>query len=299
MRTKDLDFIFISYDEPNAEENWARLKDQVPWAKRVHGVKGSDAAHKEAAKLSDTEWFVGVDGDNIVYPQFLKLDIQEQDDIQCYSWCGKNSVNGLMYGNGGLKIWNKKFALDMKTHESNGDSIEFCWEQGYRNFPEAFSDSVINKTPYQAWRAGFREGVKMVTVRGELPPKDKIKTKIYWHNLHRLKVWGTVGRHIVNGNYAMLGARMGTVFAFSDWNHVNVRDFDELEKIYRENDLQNEINIESKLTEYRERAIRELGIHWGEFNADQCESIIELYDEAIKLGSTYYTVKGKIWTSSS
>lgn len=298
MKVKDLDFIFISYDEPNAEENWARLKDQIPWAKRVHGVKGSDAAHKAAAELSTTEWFVGVDGDNIVYPKFLTLDIQEQENINCYSWCGKNVVNGLMYGNGGLKIWNKQFALNMSTHESNGDSIEFCWEQGYKNFPEAFSDSVINTTPYQAWRAGFREGVKMITVRGALPPKDKIKKEIYWHNLHRLNVWATVGKHVINGDYAMLGARMGTVFSFTDWNHVNVRDFDELEKIYKEH-VENKSNINTMLQEYRERAKNELGIHWAEFDADQCEYMVKLYNDAVKLGSTYYAVKDKIWTSSS
>ena len=39
----------IPHDEPNAEKNYADLLKKVPWAKRVHGVKGSDAAHKAAA----------------------------------------------------------------------------------------------------------------------------------------------------------------------------------------------------------------------------------------------------------
>ena len=38
----DLDFVFISYKEPNCEENYADLLNKVPWAKRVHGVKGFD-----------------------------------------------------------------------------------------------------------------------------------------------------------------------------------------------------------------------------------------------------------------
>ena len=65
---KDVDIIFLSYDEPNAEENWADLKKKIPWAKRVHGVEGSDAAHKACADLSDTKHFVTVDGDTIVDP---------------------------------------------------------------------------------------------------------------------------------------------------------------------------------------------------------------------------------------
>ena len=45
VRIADLDFVYISYMEPNKEENWADLKNKVPWAKRVDGVKGFDSAH--------------------------------------------------------------------------------------------------------------------------------------------------------------------------------------------------------------------------------------------------------------
>ena len=58
------DLFFLSYDEPNAEENWADLLDKAPWAKRVHGVKGFDAAHRECARQSETPWFITVDADN-------------------------------------------------------------------------------------------------------------------------------------------------------------------------------------------------------------------------------------------
>ena len=59
----DLDCVFLTYDEPNAEENWVRIKNMVPWARRVDGVKGSDAAHKAAAEASTTERFILIDGD--------------------------------------------------------------------------------------------------------------------------------------------------------------------------------------------------------------------------------------------
>ena len=61
----DLDCIYLSYDEPQKEEFWLKIKNMVPWAKRVDGVKGSDAAHKAAAEASDTERFILIDGDNI------------------------------------------------------------------------------------------------------------------------------------------------------------------------------------------------------------------------------------------
>ena len=64
----DLDCIYLTYDEPQKEEFWVKIRNMVPWAKRVDGVKGSDAAHKAAAAASDTERFVLIDGE-AVYPE--------------------------------------------------------------------------------------------------------------------------------------------------------------------------------------------------------------------------------------
>ena len=33
----DLDCIYLSYDEPQKEEFWLKIKNMVPWAKRVDG----------------------------------------------------------------------------------------------------------------------------------------------------------------------------------------------------------------------------------------------------------------------
>ena len=71
FRVNDLDFVYISYMEPNKEQNWADLKNKVPWAKRVDGVKGFDSAHKAAAEIAETDFFISVDGDNIIDERFL------------------------------------------------------------------------------------------------------------------------------------------------------------------------------------------------------------------------------------
>ena len=301
MKTKDLDIIFISYDEPNAEENWAKLKAVVPWAKRVHGVEGSDNAHKEAATLSETDWFVGVDGDNIIDPKFLDIVIEDIQGINCYSWCGTNVINGLIYGNGGLKIWNKQFVLGMKTHEqSNSDraQIDFCWERGYQNFPQSFSTTVINKTPHQAWRAGFREGVKMLTVRGVLPPIQNLKKEVPWQNLHRLRIWCSVGSHIENGNYAILGSRMGACKAYSEWDYINVRDFSILDDLFKQVKDLPEHDIIEKIKQHGKEMRQALGLNWAYFDHEQSLHMIELYNEALLLGNTYFN-KDKIWTNGS
>ena len=235
------DIIFLSYDEPNAEKNYADLCNKVPWAKRVHGVKGSDAAHKACAALSDTEYFVTVDADNIVDPKFLEVEIDLSalglTSENVFSWCGRVHVNGLMYGNGGLKLWTRKFVNEMKTHENSDPTdlkgkVEFCFDNRYYQFNESYSESFTNATPFQAWRAGFREGVKMSLDQGA---RVKDLKSIWWQNYHRLLVWSSVGTDVENGIYSILGAREGAALTnCTDWDYANVRDFDWLTTYWNE-----------------------------------------------------------------
>ena len=241
MRIIDYDIIYLSYDEPNAEKNYADLLTKAPWAKRVHGVEGSDAAHKACAALSETDRFITVDGDNIIRPGFLQqeLIIPAGSDLEksVISWCGKNEINGLMYGNGGLKCWPKEYVLNMRTHE-NADAdniaaqVDFCWDLQYIQQNSCYSDVHNNATTQQAWRAGFREGVKMALDQGAKPSKEQF-LKGHWKNLHRLWIWLMVGADIENGLWAIYGAREGLYKTMcTDWNYVQVRDFKYLNSLW-------------------------------------------------------------------
>jgi hypothetical protein len=229
----DIDTIFISYDEPNADKNYSELVKILPWAKRIHGVKGSDAAHKAAANLSETDRFITVDADNIIDSRFFAQNIELTDENKDYvfSWCGKNVINDLVYGNGGLKCWTKDFVLNMKTHENSDPNdtesvVEFCFDPRYYQMNECYSTSYINGSPFQAWRAGFREGVKMSLDRGAKTLDIK---RVWWQNYQRLLIWCNVGSDIKNGVWAMYGARLGCYLtANTDWDYTQVRDFEYL-----------------------------------------------------------------------
>jgi hypothetical protein len=239
----EYDVIYLSYDEPNAEKNYADLLTKVPWAKRVHGVKGSDAAHKACAELSDTDRFITVDGDNKIFEDFINKEIEVSDDVDLkksvISWCGKNVINGLTYGNGGLKCWPKEFVLNMRTHENAPEDnpnaqVDFCWEADYIQQRDIYSLVCNNETKHQAWRAGFREGVKMALDRGLRVTKSELLSS-HWKNLHMLYVWLMVGKDVSNGIWAILGARAGLHKTMcTDWDYVQVRDFEYLNSLWRE-----------------------------------------------------------------
>jgi len=185
----ELDVIFLSYREPNKEHNWLDLKAKCPWAKRVDGVEGSDAAHKAAGEASTTERFILVDGDNIVDPALFdqQIDLTNHSDNVAIRWRGLNNINGLMYGNGGVSCWTRTFVKNMQTHENTDGSdqslVEFCYEDGYLARPECYSTTVINTTEQQAWQAGFREGVKMSLDRGVRKTPAQFTQSIHKQNL--------------------------------------------------------------------------------------------------------------------
>ena len=249
---EDLDIIFISYNEDNAEENWNDLKEKYPFAKRVHGVKGFDAAHKEAARQSTTDRFITVDGDCIVDESFFDIAINFESPKfknTIISWAGKNTINGLIYGNGGLKCWPKNIVLNMHTHESAtshkaADKIEFCWKSNYVQMNQCFSTTKPNASAQQAFRIGFREGVKMSLDGGECVDKQTFKDNIWYGNYQRLLIWMNVGADVKHGLWAVLGSRLGChdVMLKDNWDYTRINDLDYI------NDLYNKMNIGSQST---------------------------------------------------
>lgn len=241
----DLDCIYLSYDEPQKEEFWLKIKNLVPWAKRVDGVKGSDAAHKAAAEASDTERFILIDGDNMPDEEFfnLQLDFTGLDPIYKkaqFRWKAINHINGLRYGNGGMSSWTKEYVANMKTHEHSGGNdkttVDFCLDSSdniYWAMWDCYSTTYPNYTPFQAWRAGFREGVKMCLNGGQVPSIEEFKESVSSRNLDNLTIWHNIGRDVENGEYAIYGSQYGTYLTMlTDWNHVEVQWFDNFPELF-------------------------------------------------------------------
>jgi hypothetical protein len=236
----DLDCIYLTYDEPNKETNWIKIQNMVPWACRVDGVKGSDAAHKAAAEASGTDRFILIDGDNIPDPVFFNLQLTLDDSNRdcVFRWRARNAINGLMYGNGGMSSWTKEFIYNMRTHEATDGSaendVEFCFYPNYWSMHDCYSVTYPNATPFQAWRAGFREGVKMALDRGAKISAAEFESRVNTRNYDNLCVWQSVGADADNGFWAIYGARLGTyMIMLEGWNHKQVQDFDTLAMLWK------------------------------------------------------------------
>jgi hypothetical protein len=236
----DLDCIYLSYDEPEKEQYWIRIRNMVPWAKRVDGVLGSDAAHKAAALASDTERFILIDGDNIPDPAFFNQTLDfatSEHERAVFRWRARNHVNGLMYGNGGLSSWTRDYVLNMKTHENTDGRdetvVEFCFDPLYWAMHDCYSTTYPNQSPFHAWRAGFREGVKMCLNQGAKPTIQDFRQRVHQRNLDHLTIWHNVGADAENGMWCIAGSRMGTYMTMlTNVDYIMVQDFERLRELW-------------------------------------------------------------------
>jgi hypothetical protein len=236
----DLDVVYLSYDEPQKEEFWVKIKNMVPWAVRVDGVQGSDAAHKAAAAASTTERFVLIDGDNLPDPEFFNQTLEfpdEQWERAVFRWRARNHVNGLMYGNGGLSSWTRTFVDNMRTHENTDGreetEVEFCFDPLYWAMYDCYSTTYPNGDAHHAWRAGFREGVKMCLNRGTKPTLEEFKQSVHQRNLDNLTIWHNIGTDAEHGEWTIAGARQGTYMTMlTNWDYRQVQNFNALNDLW-------------------------------------------------------------------
>jgi hypothetical protein len=231
----DFPVVFLSFDEPNADKHWDMLQAVTPHKNiaRVHGVVGFDTAHKTAAaQFPDSEYVITVDADNQVDSKFFKcLAPSGMNGKVSYTWGGRQYTNGLMYGNGGLKLWSTEHLANMKSHEladEERDAVDFCWDASrYKELPGCWSNVHTNGSAYQAFRVGFREGVKLSMDQGRLLAFGEWSTQMHAANYQRLLTWLTVGADVEHGMWSVYGARLAVyLLQYDDFDFVNIRDYD-------------------------------------------------------------------------
>lgn len=227
-----LDVIFISYDESNADENWNKLLERVPYAIRVHGIKGIAAAHKIAAEQASTSHFYCIDGDNVVDDSFNfdKIIDFQRADKRIHVWSCRNPVNGLTYGYGGVKLFPTHYVRNIETH-----SVDFCTSVasaggGFRFHEQVASTTYFNTNKFSAWKSGFRECAKLAS--SIIDGQNTIETE------SRLKVWMSIGLDSPYGDFAIAGARAGALYGLENNENISalqkINDFDFCKKHYEE-----------------------------------------------------------------
>jgi len=200
------DIIFISYKEPNADDNWKALKERFPMAQRVDGVKGIHLAHLQAAKKSLTKMFWVVDGDARIVDDF-NFDYKVEDyDLDAVHVCkSMNPVNGLVYGYGGVKLLPKKLTLEMDLTAAD---MTTSISSKFNVIDKLSNITAYNTDPFNTWKSAFRECVKLASKTIDRQSEDETD--------NRLNIWTSVGDYQPFGEYAINGAIAGKEYGLSN-----------------------------------------------------------------------------------
>ena len=186
---KPMDIVFISYDEPSAEQRYNKLKQKFPRAKWSKGVQGQTLAYMAAASMSKTDYFFAVFPKNELAEDF---DFTFQPDrlrnpchyiFDCY-----NPVIDLTYGWGGVILYNKHLVMN-----TTKPGLDFTLSQAVTSVPTLSAISNCNETPLLAYRSSFREVIKLLQM------KPTVESQ------YRLKKWCTLGKG-VNADWLHKGA---------------------------------------------------------------------------------------------
>ena len=204
------DIIFISYNEPNAEENFVNLYERFNSVglfgeriKRVKNVKGIHNAHKKAASIANTDYFFVVDGDAVIVDDF-NFDYKTEDKDTVHVYRCMNPINDLIYGYGGVKLFPTWLAQNMDTSTND---MTTSISKNFKVLNEISNITAFNTDPFNTWKSAFRECAKLSSKTIERQKEEETN--------ERLKTWTTVGHDRQYGEYALAGATAGMEFGLS------------------------------------------------------------------------------------
>lgn len=288
------DTFYLTYDEPEKYTRFKEIKKILPNIINIDGIKGFDKAHKLCAKKSKTKRLVIIDGDNsfITSPRQVNVSRELFNSNYVLSYYSVNSINGLIYGNGGIKSWPRDLLLNLKSHEeseSEQDAVDFCFIAPYYQTSETPTISRVNITAKQAFRAGYREGIKMCLDKGK-PIRyvhgDQLDKMIVKNNFFRLKTWCELGRDVPNGEWAIFGARRGALDILSHSEQFeNIRDYDWFERVW--NNKYSQVNPLQHIIKTGTELRDSFNLHFEDLSPEHSKRLKSLIDNPKREGLIY------------
>lgn len=225
---QNYDIVFISYNEPDADENYNRLRDRFPSAKRVHGVKGIHQAHIAAAKLASTEMFYVVDGDAHILQDFgFDYAVPKYERTHVHVWRSRNPINELEYGYGGVKLLPREKTINMDTSTTD---MTTSISNNFKLVNSVSNITSFNTDAFSTWKSAFRECVKLSS--------QIIARQDSQESMQRLDSWCTLNEDVPYGYFGYIGALHGREYGEQHRGNAEaikkINDFDWLKQQFDE-----------------------------------------------------------------
>lgn len=231
-KTKPYDIVFVSYFEPNADKNFKHLLESLNDTDRniyrINGIKGIHQAHIEAAKLCKTDMFWVVDADAIVDQNFKFDYVVSRYELNIvHVWRSRNPINGLEYGNGGVKLLPRQLTIDMDVNKPDMTTSISKW---FKAMDDVSNITEFNTDAFNTWRSAFRECVKLSSQ--VIDRQDQGETE------ERLAAWVTYYPDKKFAREAAAGATAGREYGIANKDNLEaltkINDFEWLKEKFNE-----------------------------------------------------------------
>lgn len=167
---------------------------------------GYEAAHRLLAALSPTDHFLVVDEDNHITdtPDF---DFTTELNGKVFVFYSENPYNGLVYGHGGIKLFNKKDFQNLPPLPEGHDFTQWVAKHskyGLEVVPQRCSIHKYARTQLDGAVTAYRENHKLAT---HLLTCEK-GTEEYIRTVERLSVWSDPERYSFSMEYQAKAAEL-------------------------------------------------------------------------------------------
>jgi hypothetical protein len=196
-----MDIVFISNGEKQADANKMRLsfvinRGALYPVKEVKDCQGRLNSYREAARLSNTDWFIAVFAKCCVTEELASLQYNWTPDYwqepKHYIFHNHNLDNGLTYGHMAPIAYNRHLIFD------NPGGLDITLSQPHTVVPIVLSETTLEGDNWTDWRTAFRETIKLMHYNRESPTID---------SEYRLHAWMNTGTP-----WAIKGAQDGKSF---------------------------------------------------------------------------------------
>jgi len=206
---------FLSYDDPNLKENFLFAKTKIADLNLFETTTGIAESHRACGKQSLTNLFMVIDSDALLVPEFKLSQVYDSiiDKNKMYIFSARNPINGLEYGHGAIKIFQKQFFTDKEVIDF---STSFFGK--IEHIKITLNIHRFNSSPFHTWRTAFRECVKLsaATINNRNKYDDEYRLSVWCENANG----NEFSQECLDG--ACAGREYGTKFK---------DDFDSLKKI--------------------------------------------------------------------
>lgn len=224
----------LQFDEPDEKvsELLSAIHDKM-WTNGTH-LKTKESifkSHTELARQSKSKMFYVLDADFVFDSAVadFPVDLWSAEEDYVNIWYARNPINGLVYGHGGPKLFNRDHFLQYKNR--GGPDMTLGVGLGLLVRDVCVGTHAFNWSPFSTWRTAVREAAKLAKLH-DAASRD------------RLKAWLTKADPNADyAEYCLAGAKKGVFLANQSVNMEWINNYAYLQEIFNKEFQNEESNV--------------------------------------------------------